>query len=163
MREFIRMINEEKCGVVLIADRAGVDRKTIYDWRTRHMPTIDKLDACGNVLGYKLAWVPIDQEDPDRRMAYLKEQRDDGKIGLVVSLRSNPKRGEIIDVDGRYVTVRWGDGMKSREYYSSLVEVRAFDHTTDCPHCGALDSQIKLHGHVQCRLCGGIIESCCGD
>lgn len=41
-------------GVVDMADKSGVNKNTLKDWRTRTMPRIADLEACYNVLGLEL-------------------------------------------------------------------------------------------------------------
>lgn len=161
VKELVRLLNDERCGVVEMCERAGVDRKTFYDWRIDTMPAVDKLDACGNVLGYRLAWVPV-MEGPSRaeQAAAIELRR---QLQRVVTQRHHAQmRGAIVAVDGRKLKIRWADGIVSIEDAANVVDA-AFDHARDCPHCGKLDCQIRLHGHVQCKHCAGIIQSCCGD
>ena len=32
-----------------------------------------------------------------------------------------------------------------------------------CPFCGEHDPEIEVHGHSQCRRCGGVLRRCCDD
>lgn len=52
-RLFEEMATQRIC-IRDVADRSGVNRNTIQDWRTRTMPRIADLDACFNVLGMQL-------------------------------------------------------------------------------------------------------------
>lgn len=48
-------MNRQQLGVLDLAERSGVNKNTLKDWRTRTMPTIDNLEACLNVLGLEMA------------------------------------------------------------------------------------------------------------
>lgn len=50
-------MNHQQIGVLDLADRSGVNKNTLRDWRTRTVPTIDNFVACLNVLGLKLVIV----------------------------------------------------------------------------------------------------------
>ena len=32
-----------------------------------------------------------------------------------------------------------------------------------CLLCGSDAGYVRVHGHVQCKTCNGIVENCCGD
>lgn len=53
-------MNDQRTTVQEVAVRSGVCRQSIAMWRTETMPRVDMLDACLNVLGYRLAVVPIE-------------------------------------------------------------------------------------------------------
>lgn len=53
-RLFVEM-NAQRIGVLDMAERSGVNKNTLKDWRTRTVPTIDNLDACFNALGLEIA------------------------------------------------------------------------------------------------------------
>ena len=44
---------------------------------------------------------------------------------------------------------------------AALVSSRVFDFRKDCFGCGAKDSLVRIHGHVQCKACGANVEPCC--
>jgi len=50
-------MNHQQIGVLDLADRSGVNKNTLRDWRTRTVPTIDNFVACLTVLGLKLVIV----------------------------------------------------------------------------------------------------------
>lgn len=47
-------MNHQRIGVLDMADRSGVNKNTINDWKTRSMPRLDNILACYSVLGLKL-------------------------------------------------------------------------------------------------------------
>lgn len=55
VRRLIEEMNWQRIGVLDMAERTGISKNTIKDWRTRTVPTIEALEACFNVLGMKLA------------------------------------------------------------------------------------------------------------
>ena len=56
VREVFEIANDERIGLLDLAERAGLSKNTLQDWRTRSMPTVAKLNAVGNVLGWELTW-----------------------------------------------------------------------------------------------------------
>lgn len=52
-RLFIEM-NKQQIGILDMAERSGVNKNTICDWKRRSIPKIDNIDACFAVLGMKL-------------------------------------------------------------------------------------------------------------
>lgn len=54
VRKLFEEMNREQIGVLDMAERSGVSKNTLKDWRTRTVPTVDNLDACYNVLGKQL-------------------------------------------------------------------------------------------------------------
>lgn len=50
---FVEMARQ-RIGLMDMADRSGVNRGTLKNWRTKNVPTVDKLIACYNVLGMDL-------------------------------------------------------------------------------------------------------------
>jgi transcriptional regulator with XRE-family HTH domain len=52
-------------GVTDLADRAGVNRSSIRMWRRNRSPGVDNLEACLNVIGYRLVAVKIDREEEE--------------------------------------------------------------------------------------------------
>lgn len=55
VRSLFAEMNHQQIGVLDMADRSGVNKNTLRDWRTRTIPTVDNLDACFTVLGLKLS------------------------------------------------------------------------------------------------------------
>lgn len=55
VRKLIEEMNKQQIGLLDMADRSGVNKNTIKDWRTRTVPTIDNIEACLNVVGLRLA------------------------------------------------------------------------------------------------------------
>ena len=54
-------INERRLSAQGICDQAGLGRGTISRWRTEgHSPSVGNLEAVLNVLGYRLAVVPLE-------------------------------------------------------------------------------------------------------
>jgi hypothetical protein len=47
-------MNRQRIGIADMADRVGISRFTMKGWKTSHCPRIVELEACYNVLGYKL-------------------------------------------------------------------------------------------------------------
>lgn len=64
VRALLDLCREQQICQLDVADRAGLGRSTIRSWRLRYMPAVDLLDAALNVLGYRLAIVPIDCTRP---------------------------------------------------------------------------------------------------
>jgi hypothetical protein len=54
VRRLFQEMNHQRIGMTDMAERVGMSRFTINGWRTRHCPRIVELEACYNVLGYKL-------------------------------------------------------------------------------------------------------------
>jgi transposase-like protein len=54
VRKLVDLMNHEQMGLLDLADRSGINKNTIKDWRTRTVPTLDNFDACLSVLGYEL-------------------------------------------------------------------------------------------------------------
>lgn len=44
----------QRCALTDMAERSGVNKNTLKDWRTRTVPTVASLEACFNVLGFTL-------------------------------------------------------------------------------------------------------------
>lgn len=51
-------MNTQQIGLLDMAERSGVNKNTLKDWRTRTVPTVDNLQACLSVLGYELTFKP---------------------------------------------------------------------------------------------------------
>jgi hypothetical protein len=56
VREMFEHANAEQLPLADLAERSGVNRNTLKDWRTRSVPNVANLQAVGNVLGWELAW-----------------------------------------------------------------------------------------------------------
>lgn len=54
VKKLFEEMNRQRIGVCDMADRSGVNKNTINDWKKRSMPRLDNIDACYNVLGLKL-------------------------------------------------------------------------------------------------------------
>lgn len=52
-RLFIEM-QKQRIGVLDMAERAGVNKNTLRDWRTSTIPRVADLEACFNVLGLSI-------------------------------------------------------------------------------------------------------------
>lgn len=53
-RQLFDEMDRQQIGVLDMAERAGVNKNTVKDWKTRSVPSIDNLQACLNVLGLRL-------------------------------------------------------------------------------------------------------------
>lgn len=54
VRNLIQEMNDQRIGILDVAERAGVAPETIKQWCRNRMPRVDLLDACFNVLGKRL-------------------------------------------------------------------------------------------------------------
>jgi hypothetical protein len=63
-RRMFEEMNAQQCSDGMMAERAGLSKDTLSDWRRRTTPNIAMLDACYNVLGRKLVDVDIDWQPP---------------------------------------------------------------------------------------------------
>ena len=54
VRRLFQEMNYQRIGMTDMAERVGMSRFTINGWKTSHCPRIVELEACYNVLGYKL-------------------------------------------------------------------------------------------------------------
>lgn len=59
VRRLYEVLNQQQAQVTEVAAEAGVTKGTMWSWKRRTMPRVDDLDAAFNVLGYRLAAVPI--------------------------------------------------------------------------------------------------------
>jgi hypothetical protein len=50
--------------------------------------------------------------------------------------------------------------LRVRDNKRALMLSTAFDFNQDCFKCGKR-GLIRIHGHVQCRHCGCVVEPCC--
>ena len=64
VRIFYDLCDEQRASVVDVADRAGLGRGTVSRWQAENSPRVTSLEAVLNVLGYRLAIVPIDCTGP---------------------------------------------------------------------------------------------------
>lgn len=55
IKKFFRIMNAERATQKQVAERAGLDKHTVGDWRKKSEPTISNFDAALNVLGYRLS------------------------------------------------------------------------------------------------------------
>lgn len=54
VKRLFEEMNKEQIGVLDMAERSGVNKNTINDWKKRSVPNIVNLDACFSVLGRKV-------------------------------------------------------------------------------------------------------------
>lgn len=54
VRRLFEEMNYQQIGLLDMAERSGINKNTLKDWRTRTTPTIDNIEACFNVLGLTL-------------------------------------------------------------------------------------------------------------
>ncbi len=54
VRELFRRMNEDRVVMQEVANRAGLKRTTISDWRYMRMPKLDLFVAAANALGYEV-------------------------------------------------------------------------------------------------------------
>lgn len=54
VRYLFTEMNYQQIGLLDMAERSGVNKNTLKDWRTRTVPTVDNLEACLTVLGCEL-------------------------------------------------------------------------------------------------------------
>lgn len=57
VRRLVEEANRQKTTLTEIADRTGIRRETLSDWRYRRLPRVDLLEAAANVLGLELRLV----------------------------------------------------------------------------------------------------------
>ena len=58
VRRLFREMNREMTTLTEVAERAGMPRSTISEWRYRYTPRVSDLDAALNVLGLELCIRP---------------------------------------------------------------------------------------------------------
>jgi hypothetical protein len=61
-------MRERRITVQEVADRSGVHRDTLRDWRKRHCATVENLEACFNVVGMTLQPVPLTDKAPRQKL-----------------------------------------------------------------------------------------------
>ena len=54
VRQMTEIQNAEQMGMLDLAERSGVNKNTLSEWRKRVTPSVANLEACLNVLGYEL-------------------------------------------------------------------------------------------------------------
>ena len=54
VRSLFQEMNRQQIGLLDMAERSGINKNTLKDWRTRTVPTVDNLEACLTVLGCEL-------------------------------------------------------------------------------------------------------------
>lgn len=54
VRMLFEEMNRQQLGVLDLAERSGVNKNTLRDWRTRTVPTVDNIEACFGVLGFRI-------------------------------------------------------------------------------------------------------------
>ena len=54
VRKLFAEMNRQQIGVLDMAQKSGVNKNTLKDWRTRTVPSVDNLSACLGVLGLEL-------------------------------------------------------------------------------------------------------------
>jgi len=62
VRRLFQEMNHQRIGMTDMAERVGISRFTMNGWRTRHCPRIVELEACYNVLGYRLTLMVLKDE-----------------------------------------------------------------------------------------------------
>jgi len=54
VRRTFEEMNHQRIGILDMADRTGVNKNTINDWKNRSNPQVQNLDACFAALGLQL-------------------------------------------------------------------------------------------------------------
>lgn len=54
IKRMYELMNVEKVSLLTVANSSGVHKDTINNWRRRGAPRVDMLEACLNVIGYRL-------------------------------------------------------------------------------------------------------------
>lgn len=62
VRKLFEIANRDKTLLCEIAERAGLKRGTIKDWRHKSNPSVPNLQAAFNALGYELVVRPIRED-----------------------------------------------------------------------------------------------------
>lgn len=60
VREFFQLLDDTGKLYKDVSVEAGVSHNTMNQWKRGFKPSADSLDAAGNVIGYRLAWVPLE-------------------------------------------------------------------------------------------------------
>jgi hypothetical protein len=66
VRQLIQHANEQQTTLTEIAQRAGIRRLTLSDWRYNRLPRVDLLEAALNVLDLELVIRPRDEPEAGR-------------------------------------------------------------------------------------------------
>lgn len=62
VRFLFQEMHRQKVCQIDLSERVGLHRDTLRNWRTRHTPKVDDIEAALNYLGYKLKPVKIKGE-----------------------------------------------------------------------------------------------------
>lgn len=57
MKRLLVEMNRQQCTYQTMNERTGLHQDTIRRWRDKSVPKVDDLEACFNVLGFRLAVV----------------------------------------------------------------------------------------------------------
>lgn len=60
VRNLFEEMNRQRIGMLDMAERTGVGQSTMKHWRLMCSPSLANLEACYNVLGYKLSIKPVE-------------------------------------------------------------------------------------------------------
>jgi len=60
VRQFLRLVNEERRLLLEIAAVSGVSPATMRSWKRDYDPSVKKLDAALNAIGYRLTIERLD-------------------------------------------------------------------------------------------------------
>lgn len=55
VRRLFEEMNYQQIGILDMADRSGINKNTINDWKKRSVPNVANLSACYAVLGMELS------------------------------------------------------------------------------------------------------------
>ena len=77
VRWLVAELNVQKMASQYMCTKAGIHINTVTEWANHRIPRIDNIEACINVLGYKLMIVPIEDDSMNDKAArmYLLEKR----------------------------------------------------------------------------------------
>ncbi|MET3648052.1 hypothetical protein [Phyllobacterium ifriqiyense] len=59
VRRFFSELNSQQTTLTEVAERGGIHRATMSDWRYSRCPTIANFNAALNVIGFELKIVPL--------------------------------------------------------------------------------------------------------
>lgn len=60
VRRLFEEMNKQQIGLLDLAERSGVNKNTIHDWKTRSMPHLHNIEACYTVLGLRFTLANIE-------------------------------------------------------------------------------------------------------
>lgn len=60
VRELFLEMNKQGIGLTAMSVRSGISVETTARWRDQCSPQLISIDACGRVVGMKLAWIKDD-------------------------------------------------------------------------------------------------------